>query len=114
MYFQGKTGEVVNMDIDCDGALGSGDGSCDSSNDTQGQTTFQSDIEGYGKGVRDLNAYVHSYVVLGNDGSKHDYITFKPEQYGVEPLSILVVVCGNEMVCHFAPLLSATVLLIFY
>lgn len=113
MYLQGKAGELVNMDIDCDGTLGSGDGSCDSSNDTQGQTTFQSAVEGYGKGVKDLNAYVHSYVVLGNDGSKPDYITFKPEQYGVEPLSIVAVVCGNEMVCHFAPLLSATLILIF-
>ncbi|OAA73096.1 glycoside hydrolase family 75 protein [Akanthomyces lecanii RCEF 1005] len=97
IYLQGKNGELVNMDIDCDGALGDGDGSCDSSNDTQGQTTFQADIESYGKGIKDLNAYVHSYVVLGNDGSKRDYITFKPEQYGVEPLSIVAVVCGNKM-----------------
>lgn len=88
------------MDIGCDGALGDGDGSCDSSNDTQGQTTFQEDVERYGKGVKDLNAYVHSYVVLGIDGSKDGYITFKPEQYGVEPLSIVAVVCGEKMVCR--------------
>lgn len=99
------------MDIDCDGALEDGDGSCDSSNDTQGQTTFQADIEGYGKGIKDLNAYVHSYVVLGNDGSKRDYIIFKPEQYGVEPLSIVAVVCGNKMVCCVAPFCSVKLLL---
>lgn len=102
MYLQGKNGELVNMDIDCDGALGDGDGSCDSSTDTQGQTTFQETVSGYGKGVDDLNAYVHSYVVLGNDGDKSGYINFKPEQYGVEPLSIVAVVCGDQMVSNKA------------
>ncbi|KAJ6781651.1 hypothetical protein PWT90_01401 [Aphanocladium album] len=97
MYLQGKNGQLVNMDIDCDGALGDGDGSCDSSTDTQGQTTFQGDVEGYGKGIKDLNAYIHSFVVLGNDGSKNGYVTFKPEQYGVEPLSLVAVVCGDKM-----------------
>lgn len=98
MYLQGKNGNLVNMDIDCDGALGKGDGSCDSSTDTQGQTTFQDTVAGYNKGIKDLNAYIHSFVVLGNDGSKSGYVTFKPEQYGIEPLSIVAVVCGDKMV----------------
>ena len=98
MYLQGKNGQLVNMDIDCDGALGKGDGSCQSSTDTQSQTTFQDTVRGYNKGVKNLNAYVHSYVVLGNDGKKNGYIEFKPEQYGVEPLSVVAVVCGNQMV----------------
>lgn len=98
MYLQGKNGELVNMDIDCDGALGEGDGSCDSSGDTQPQTTFQETVAGYNKGIKDLNAYIHSFVVLGNDGSKNGYIEFKPEQYGIEPLSTVAVVCGDKMV----------------
>jgi hypothetical protein len=98
MYLQGKNGNLVNMDIDCDGALGTGDGSCDSSEDTQGQTTFQETVAGYNKGVKDLNAYIHSFVVLGNEGSKSGYVQFNPEQYGIQPLSIVAVVCGNKMV----------------
>ncbi len=98
MYLQGKNGNLVNMDIDCDGALGEGDGSCDSSQDTQSQTTFKDTVASYGKGIEDLNAYVHSYVVLGNDGSAPGYVTFDPQQYGIEPLSIVAVVCGDKMV----------------
>ena len=98
MYLQGKNGQLVNMDVDCDGAQGGGDGSCDSSQDTQGQTTFEDTVRGYNKGIDNLNAYIHSYVVLGNDGSKSGYITFKPESYGVEPLSLVAVVCGDKMV----------------
>ncbi|KAJ2959762.1 hypothetical protein NQ176_g11096 [Zarea fungicola] len=98
MYLQGRGGQLVNMDIDCDGALGTGDGSCDSSTDTQGQTTFGDTVKGYNKGIDDLNAYIHSFVVLGNDGSKSGYITFRPESYGVEPLSLVAVVCGDKMI----------------
>lgn len=86
------------MDIDCDGALGTGDGSCDSSTDTQGQTTFQQTVKDYNKGIDDLNAYVHSFVVLGNQGSKDGYVQFDPQSVGVEPLSIVAVVCGDKLV----------------
>ncbi|KAH0524326.1 hypothetical protein TsFJ059_006854 [Trichoderma semiorbis] len=97
MYLQGTGGNLVNMDIDCDGALGTGDGSCDSSEDTQGQTSFQSTVAGYKKGIKDLNAYIHSFVVLGNEGSKSGYVTFDPRSVNVQPLSIVAVVCGNQM-----------------
>lgn len=86
------------MDIDCDGALGKGNGDCDSSGDTQGQTTWKDIVKGYKQGINDLNAYVHSYVVLGNDGSKNGYISFDPRKYGIEPLSVVAVVCGEKMV----------------
>lgn len=99
MYLSGNGGQLVNMDIDCDGALGDGDGSCDSSDDTQPQTRFQDTVAGYHKGVDDLNAYVHSYIVLGNEGKSNGYISFDPQSYGVEPLSIVGVVCGDKMVC---------------
>ncbi|UKZ81481.1 hypothetical protein TrVFT333_009253 [Trichoderma virens FT-333] len=97
MYLQGTGGNLVNMDIDCDGALGTGDGSCDSSEDTQGETSFKDTVAGYKKGIKDLNAYVHSFVVLGNEGKKSGYVTFDPTSVQVEPLSIVAVVCGNQM-----------------
>lgn len=98
MFLQGTGGALVNMDIDCDGALGEGDGSCDSSGDTQGETTFKEIVGGYDQGIDDLNAYVHSYVVLGNEGKKNGYIEFDPQSVGVEPLSIVAVVCGDKLV----------------
>lgn len=98
MYLQGTGGNLVNMDIDCDGALGTGDGSCDSSEDTQGETSFKDTVVSYKKGIKDLNAYVHSFVVLGNEGSKSGYVTFDPTSVNVQPLSIVAVVCGNQMV----------------
>ncbi|KAK5988223.1 Endo-chitosanase [Cladobotryum mycophilum] len=97
LYLQGKNGQLVNMDIDCDGALGKGNGDCDSSGDTQGQTTFGDTVKSYNAGIKDVNAYVHSYVVLGNEGSKKGYVTFNPQQYGIEPLSVVAVVCGDKM-----------------
>lgn len=100
MYMQGNGGQLINMDIDCDGAQSGGDGSCDSSGDTQAETTFKDTVAGYGRGINDLDAYIHSYVVLGNDGSKNGYISFKPESYGVEPLSLVAVVCGDKLVSH--------------
>lgn len=98
IYLQGNGGQLVNMDIDCDGKLGSGNGDCDSSGDTQGQTTFGDTVVSYNKGVSDLNAYVHSYVVLGNQGTKDGYVEFDPQSVGVEPLSVVAVVCGDKMV----------------
>jgi len=90
------------MDIDCDGAQGgpADDGRCGNSEDTQSITSFQWLVEGYGvEGVRDLNPYVHSYVVFGNSGSKPGWKTFDPRAYGVEPLSVMAVVCGDRLVC---------------
>lgn len=87
------------MDIDCDGILSKKHGDCDSSDDTQPQTRFVDKVQGYGKGLKDLDAYVHGYVVLGNEGSKHGYIEFNPQSYGIEPLSVVAVVCGDKMVC---------------
>ncbi|KAJ2983368.1 hypothetical protein NQ176_g739 [Zarea fungicola] len=98
LYLQGTGGNLVNMDIDCDGALGTGDGSCDSSTDTQGQTTFGDTVASYNKGISDLNAYIHSFVVLGNQGSKNGYIEFDPQSVGIEPLSIVAVVCGDKLI----------------
>lgn len=86
------------MDIDCDGAQSEGNGDCKSSNDTQGQTTFSSIVAGYGKGISDVDAYIHSYVVLGNQGSKDGYVNYDPQSAGIQPLSIVAVVCGDKLV----------------
>ncbi|KAF9877999.1 zn 2cys6 transcription factor [Colletotrichum karsti] len=95
MYIQGKDGQLANMDIDCDGAQTSGDGRCQFSTDTQSQTTFMDTLGTYGKG--DLNSYIHPYVVFGNSGTKSGWPNFDPQEHGVEPLSIMAVVCNNSM-----------------
>ncbi|KAM5354297.1 hypothetical protein ACJ41O_000947 [Fusarium nematophilum] len=99
IYLQGKNGELVNMDIDCDGIQGgpADDGRCGSSGDTQSITSFQDTIEKYGTGQKDLDANAHSYIVFGNEGSKPDWPTFDPEEYGVRPLSVMAVVCNNKL-----------------
>ncbi|KAG9252431.1 putative chitosanase [Emericellopsis atlantica] len=100
IYLQGKGGNLANMDIDCDGiANGAGDdGRCGNSEDTQYQTAFQYTVSSYSNGVSDLNAYVHDYIVFGNYGSADGYTTFDPQEYGVKPLSIGAVVCGDKLV----------------
>ncbi|KAF2846526.1 glycoside hydrolase family 75 protein [Plenodomus tracheiphilus IPT5] len=97
IYLQGQNGQLVNMDIDCDGTQGGAgeDGRCGDSNDTQSQTSFKDTVAGYGAGVEDLNAKVHSYVVFGNDGTSP---SFNPQEYGIEPLSLMAVVCGEKLV----------------
>lgn len=101
IYIKGPGSALANMDIDCDGAQGGStdDGRCGSSLDTQSVTSFQWILQGYGKGIRDLNANVHPYVVFGNVGSKKGWRTFEPQQYGIQPLSLMAVVCGDKLVC---------------
>lgn len=117
LYIQGRKGALADMDIDCDGAQGgpSDDGRCSYglSPDLQNTTAFQDIIVQYDVGISDLNTYVHPYVVLGNDapreqkrlwtgkmgtvraeGSKN-WKTFNPQSYGIEPLSVVAVVCGG-------------------
>ncbi|KAJ0164901.1 Endo-chitosanase [Colletotrichum tanaceti] len=98
IYLQGKNGQLANMDVDCDGAQGGGDGRCASSTDTQSETTFRDTLRGYGTGRRDLNASLHSYVVFGNEGTKSGWPTFDPTQHGVRPLSLMAIVCNDRLV----------------
>ena len=103
IYLQGNNRELANMDIDCDGIQGgpADDGRCGSSGDTQSITSFQYIVEGYETGQRDLDANVHPYVVFGNEGSKPGYATFNPQNYGIEPLSVMAVVCNNKLASQF-------------
>ena len=88
------------MDIDCDGQQGGAgdDGRCGKSGDTQSITAFQNEVAAYGKGIQDLNAKMHPYVVFGNSEKKNGYVNFDPRKHGVEPLSVMAVVCGDKMV----------------
>ena len=91
------------MDIDCDGQQGGAgeDGRCGSSGDTQSQTKFKDNIAGYNVGISDLNAKVHTYVVFGNDDTSP---SFDPQKHGIEPLSVMAVVCGGKLVRIPAPM----------
>ncbi len=93
------------MDVDCDGVGGVGnDGRCryELSPDTQNITSFRDSIVGYGKGLIDLNPYVHPYVVFGNDRStrhRSGWRPFDPTGVGMKPLSVMAVVCpGYKLV----------------
>ncbi|KAI1113812.1 chitosanase [Nemania sp. NC0429] len=101
IYQQGRRGALSDMDVDCDGVQGSpaDDGRCGNSGDTQSVTSFADTVRGYGRpGVRDLDANVHPYVVFGNVGSRPGYANFDPRSYGVEPLSVVAVVCGDKLI----------------
>ncbi|KAI1820809.1 chitosanase [Xylaria intraflava] len=101
IYLQGTGGALADMDIDCDGAQKdspANDGRCGSSEDTQDVTAFADTVSGYKSGIKDLDSYIHPYVVFGNSGSKSGYTNFKPRDYGIEPLSLMAVVCNDKLV----------------
>lgn len=74
------------MDIDCDGTQGgpADDGRCGNSDDTQSITSFADTVREYGKGVQDLDAKIHPYVVFGNVGDEPGFTSFDPQEYGIE------------------------------
>ncbi|KAJ5110399.1 hypothetical protein N7532_000934 [Penicillium argentinense] len=80
-------GEYDNMDVDCDG-LNDKDGDCGADETGQGETAFKVQLSQYG--IEDLDANLHPYVVFGNTN-------FDPQQYGMEPLSVMAVVCNNQV-----------------
>jgi hypothetical protein len=100
VFLHGSGGELVNMDVCCDGIAGgpADDGRCSNDPSFLGITAFQWLVEGYGTGQEDLDSNAHSYVVFGNTGDTPGWATFAPEDYGIEPLSVMAVVCGDKMV----------------
>jgi hypothetical protein len=102
IYIQGRNGALADMDIDCDGVQGgpADDGRCafSTSPDMQDTTAFQNSVSRYRAGITDLNTYVHPYVVFGNSGRKEGWRTFDPTKFGVQPLSVMAVVCGDKLV----------------
>ncbi len=90
LYLQGENGDLVNMHIDCDGVQGdpTDDGRCGHNLDIQANLAFT-----------DLNSNIMPYVVLGNvNGTSGNSPQFRPQQYGIEPLSLVAVVCGSNLV----------------
>jgi hypothetical protein len=50
------------------------------------------------KASKNLNAYVHPYVVFENLGEKRGYTVFDPAKCGIEPLSLMTVCLWRSMV----------------
>lgn len=103
LYLHGNGNKFANMDVDCDGLqTGPVDGRCKSSTDTQSETAFKDTVQQYSRAdghfVKDLNANFIPYVVFGNYGKKKGYTTFHPTDYNVQPLSVMAVVCGDQLV----------------
>ncbi|GAA6013139.1 hypothetical protein JCM10207_006183 [Rhodosporidiobolus poonsookiae] len=71
-----------NMDIDCDGAP-SATGICVSDGSYQSQTAFTDDSG------NPIDASTVQYVVIDQDDN------FDPTSFGVQPLSVVAVVCGK-------------------
>ncbi|BGP11477.1 hypothetical protein JCM10049v2_007384 [Rhodotorula toruloides] len=69
-----------NMDVDCDGS--NKKGPCSNDGSFQGQTAFQD------KSGKDIDA---QYVVIDQDKD------FDPTKFGVQPLSVVAVVCGGKL-----------------
>lgn len=93
------------MDVDCDGVGGgpSDDGRCrfNLSKDIQNATAFRDIVANYGKGIKDFNPYVHTYVVFGNAPStrgRPGWRPFDPTQYNIRPVSIVAVVGPDKRV----------------
>ncbi|KAI5462768.1 family 75 glycoside hydrolase [Mariannaea sp. PMI_226] len=102
VYLQGTNNDLVNMDIDCDGIQGgpADDGRCGKSLDTQSGTSFMGVLASFAPGLGNLDANAIPYVVFGNfkNNAGDNYKAFDPQQYGVEPLSVMAVVCNNQLV----------------
>lgn len=104
IYLQGKNSQLVNMDVACNGIQNSAadDGRCGSFISPLPPTKFANIVASYGTGQTDLDPFVHPYVVFGNSGKEPESTTFDPQQYGVEPLSIMAVVCNNKLVSRLS------------
>ena len=80
------------MDIDCDGSDNMA-GNCSDDTSGQAQTSFKTTARSYG--IPDLNSSTHGYVVFGNEG---DRPSFDPMKFGLAPLSVMAVVCNDQLV----------------
>ncbi|KAB8267848.1 fungal chitosanase of glycosyl hydrolase group 75-domain-containing protein [Aspergillus minisclerotigenes] len=91
MHSSAKGGQYTNMDVDCDGANNSA-GKCSNDPSGQGVTAFQDEVKKFG--IPDLDANLHPYIVFGNEEHSPQ---FKPQKYGMEPLSVMAVVCNGKL-----------------
>lgn len=91
MHSSRNGGQYTNMDVDCDGANNSA-GKCSNDPSGRGETAFKDDVKDFG--ISDLDANLHPYVVFGNEG---DSPKFNPQKHGMEPLSVMAVVCNGKL-----------------
>ncbi|RFU78358.1 chitosanase csn1 [Trichoderma arundinaceum] len=91
IFLKGSNGNYDNMDIDCDGANNSA-GDCSNDPSGQGETAFKDSVQNFG--IEDLDANIHPYVVFGNEGANP---SFAPQDHGLEPLSVMAIVCNNQV-----------------
>ena len=85
------------MDVSCDGDAR--DGPCSSYEGTKNSTPFNDAVQYYSKGkVADLNPNSVPFVVLGNYGTTPEHVHFEPAEFGVKPLGVMAVVCGDKLV----------------
>ncbi|KAJ2970506.1 hypothetical protein NQ176_g8153 [Zarea fungicola] len=100
VYLQGTGGSLANMDINCSGynydPYG-GQSWCDDGLDSLRWTRFDDIVARYQNGGPGLSPYIHSFITFGNFGTKKGYVPFDPQSVGIEPLSIMAVVCGDKL-----------------
>lgn len=84
----GGPSSLADMDVDCDGNNRSG-GKCANDPSGQSMTSFMDQLPQYG--IPDLDANIHSFVVLGTSN-------FDPQSVGIKSLSVVAVVCGGKLV----------------
>ncbi|KAI9780967.1 MAG: hypothetical protein M1839_006406 [Geoglossum umbratile] len=95
IFLKGSGGQYDNMDIDCDGINRSA-GKCGNDRSGQGQTSFGSLVRGVSNGAaKELDANLVPYVVFGNQDARP---SFDPQRFGMRPLSVMAVVCGDRLI----------------
>lgn len=96
IYLSGrKSPHLADMDVDCDGANNAA-GKCSNDPSGQSETAFKDTVQSYG--IPDLDASIHSYIVFGNEG---DLPFFYPGLHDMKPLSVMAVICNNQLVCAY-------------
>jgi chitosanase len=101
VFVKNQNGGFADMDIDCDGA-GKGQGGCSDDPTGLGETSFKDQVQSLTNGaVSDLDTNKHTFVVLSNfvsnDASGDNRKPFDIQSVGVNPLSIVAIVCGGQM-----------------
>lgn len=98
VYLKDTSNGYADADVDCDG-LNASKGDCNNDPSGQSMTAFQDQVQKFG--IDDLDAHIHTYVVLGNDNSASEGDggkKFDPQSVGIKPLSLVAVVCNNKLI----------------
>ncbi|KIW02779.1 uncharacterized protein PV09_05841 [Verruconis gallopava] len=92
--------DFASMSVDCNGDQSDrGDGRCGSAQESYHQTYWKDIVEFYSKGkVFDVNTNFIPYVEFGNYAPEASGTKFDPTQWGIQPLSVMAVICGDKIV----------------